>query len=58
MPQARAYHALLALGSRLLLFGGRGGGGNLMLAEQLAVYETRTNQWTLPGGSRLWGLRL
>lgn len=52
VPRARAYHALVALGPLLLLFGGRQGGGNLVTAEQMAVYDTRTDQWTLPGGPR------
>ena len=49
VPEARAYHSLVAMGTRLLLFGGRGAGGNLMMAEQLAVFDNRTLTWILPG---------
>ena len=49
LPQARAYHALVALGPHLVLFGGRGSGGNLLTQEQLAVYDTLTDEWALPG---------
>ena len=56
IPEARAYHSLVALGNQLLLFGGRGTGGNLMTAEQLAVYDTRSKSWVLPGASEYIGL--
>ena len=50
VPSARGYHSLVALGSSLVLFGGKEGA--TLSSHPLAVFDYPKRQWSYPGASR------
>jgi hypothetical protein len=53
VPSARGYHSLVALGSSLVLFGGKDGA--TLSSQPLAVFDCPKRKWSYPGAA--WAQR-